>query len=325
MIKPKQQSKLLGPVFYFTVLFGYLFVSIIFGLDSYTSQTVYATPMQKQQTLPLLTDNFLLPAPDASDSVDLNMSVMTQLEQATASSEATPSATPTVTPIPTLTDYCLDLPIVLYHHIQPMPIADLLGHGQLTVDSDIFDGQMKYLKDHGYSAIAADDLINALLNRQGLPSKSIMITVDDGYDDNYTYAFLTAKKYQMMVNFMIPTGLINTPGYMNWDHLTEMAHSPFARLYNHTTSHADLSGLSKEQIIQEVSNADNDLLTKLGVKSTIVTYPYGSYNDLAIQTLKEMGERAAITTEPGRQQCLSNIMRLPRVRVANGTMDSYGF
>jgi peptidoglycan/xylan/chitin deacetylase (PgdA/CDA1 family) len=266
-----------------------------------------------------------------------------QLDEASQSSHATPSVvptlsaiptfttiptatqTPTMTPIPTPIDYCIDLPIVLYHHIQPMPIADLLGHGQLTVDSDIFDGQVKYLKDHGYNAISADELVNSLLSHKALPPKSIMLTVDDGYDDNYTYAFLTAKKYKMIVNFMVPTGLINTPGYMNWDHLTEMAHSPYARIYNHTTSHAALGALSKEQIIQEVSNADNELLKRIGVKSTIVTYPYGSYNDLAIQTLKEMGERAAITTEPGRTQCVSTIMRLPRIRVANGTMDSYGF
>lgn len=320
--KKKKQSVLPMRLFSLPFLIGFLIVFASHSLQNFTPDVATA----QQKPLPkatLLTDNFLLPTETATSSPEFTFPYVSQIERAVEPTASTQSAIPaTPTPAP---DYCIDLPIVMYHHIQPLPIAEQLGHAPLTVNADDFDQQVKYLKENGYNAISAEDLVNALVTRTPLPAKSIMLTIDDGYDDNYTYAFLTAKKYQMIVNFFIPTGLIDKPGYMNWDHLIEMSHNPYAKLYNHTTSHAQLSTLSKEGIVQEVGNANNDFKQKLGLDNKIVAYPYGSYNDLVLETMKEMGMTAAISTDPGRNQCLSNIMRLPRVRVANGPMASYGF
>lgn len=331
---PKRQSKTKSPSrkrdkmhilhvkkFSFSLLIGIALVVTLFSFDTVFTPSVTAKQPSAPSTLPLLSQNFILSQETASPSVKIENPILAEFEKSLQETVAsTPAAQPTETP-----DYCLDLPVVMYHHIQPLQIAELLGHAPLTVDATIFDEQVKYLKEQGYTAVSTEDLVSALYNRQSLPHKSIMLTIDDGYDDNYTYAFMTAKKYQMIVNFMIPTGLIEKPGYMTWDHLREMAQNPYARLYNHTTSHAALGALSKEGIMQEVGGANTDFEQKLGIKNTIITYPYGSYNDLAMETLKEMGMRAAITTEPGNRHCLSNIMRLPRVRVANAPMASYGF
>lgn len=222
-------------------------------------------------------------------------------------------------------DYCLDVPVLMYHHVQPMKMANLLGHGVLTADSELFDEQIHYLKENGYTALAAQDLADALRNRTQLPEKSIIITIDDGYDDNYTYAFMTAKKYQFIMNFMIPTGLIDTPGYMKWEHLSEMNQNPYAKIYNHTTGHTALGLITKDQIITEVTQANSDLHANLGLKNDIVTYPYGSYDDEAMNTLKELNMTAAFTTDHGRLHCLSTIMRLPRIRIGNAPMSEYGF
>ncbi len=56
-------------------------------------------------------------------------------------------------------DYCLNVPVLLYHHIQPMRIAASLGHAQLTVGSDYFDMQMAYLVANKYHPISADELV----------------------------------------------------------------------------------------------------------------------------------------------------------------------
>lgn len=222
-------------------------------------------------------------------------------------------------------DFCLDVPVILYHHIQPLPMASLLGHAKLTIDNKIFENQIAYLKDQGYQAISADDLVNALINRQHLPEKSIVITIDDGYDDNYTYGFMTAKKYQMILNFMIPTQLIGKPGYMNWDHLREMHANEFVRIYNHTATHAPLGYILKQQITHELTSSREDFKRELGFDTNIFTYPYGSYNPVAIDTLKQHGFTAAFTTDDGRKQCLSNIMQLKRTRIGNAAMNTYGF
>lgn len=297
------------------VLGAYLLLQNIFVAQIH-AQTPIPSPF------PLLTQNTLFPPePISTPSATSEFPFITKLQQSFDDQIASIPAEKKQSE----GDYCLDIPMIMYHHIQPLPLAEKLGHAPLTIDATIFDEQIKFLKENNYRAISTEELVNALETRTQLPEKSIVITIDDGYDDNYTYAFLTAKKYQFVMNFMIPTGLIGTPGYMNWDHLREMKDNPYAKIYNHTTSHAALGLLTKEAISHEVITANADLQRELGLDNTIVTYPYGAYSDLAVQTLQEIGMRAAVSTDPGRNECVSNIMRLPRVRVGNAPIHTYGF
>lgn len=221
-------------------------------------------------------------------------------------------------------DFCLDVPVIMYHHIQPLEQAKLLGHAQLTVDSEIFEKQMKYLVDNGYTALSAEDLVNALMNHDQLPSKSIVITIDDGYIDNYTYGFMMAKKYNLVMNFMIPTELIGKADYMTWDHLKEMAQNPFAKIYNHTASHAALGLISKEQTDSELTRSNDQFKSELGLDINIFAYPYGSFSTTAVELLEKHGFVAAFTTLPGRKQCESQKMLLNRDRIGNAPLSEYG-
>ncbi|HSX09659.1 MAG TPA: polysaccharide deacetylase family protein, partial [Candidatus Saccharimonadales bacterium] len=298
-------------------------------------------------TLPLLPTLFptITPSPTTTVSFSvLQQLILSQSSVASTSSVATVSATvttsddstqsattATLSPTPDIVasgsaqDFCLNTPVIMYHHIEPLSIATQLGHEPLTEDSTIFEEHIKYLSEHQYHFMALEDLVHAILNHKTLPPKSIVITIDDGYIDDYTYGFLMAKKYHAIMNFMIPTGLIGQPDYMTWDHLKEMTASPYARIYNHTTTHAALGLIDQSQIIQEVTTANQDLKKNLGIKNDIVIYPYGSYNDLAIQTLQQLGMIAAVTTDPGTNECVSDIMKLPRLRVGNEPIEDYGY
>lgn len=233
-----------------------------------------------------------------------------------------PQAMVTPTPFP---DFCIHVPVFLYHHTQPLDMAKLLGHAQLTVDSNIFDEQMRYLTEHGYKTISAEDLIIALNSEQTLPEKTVMVTIDDGYDDNYTYAFSSAKKYGVIINFMIPTGLVDNPGYMTWEHLREMKDSPFAKIYNHTWSHTALAGTSLEKIEYEVMTANKQFEENLGIKPTVFTYPYGSYDGQVIDFLTNHGFTGAFSTIEGSTQCKSQAMTLQRMHIGNAPLSFYGF
>ena len=163
-------------------------------------------------------------------------------------------------------DYCLNVPIVMYHHVEPIDIATQLGHPQLTVDSTFFEEHISQLVKDKYHFLSLGDLVYAILTRGTVPDKSIVITLDDGYIDNYTYAFLIAKKYHVIMNYMIPTGLVGKPDYLTWDHLKEMTASPYTRIYSHTTTHAPLGLIDQDQIINETTTANQQLKTNLGKK-----------------------------------------------------------
>lgn len=214
-------------------------------------------------------------------------------------------------------DYCLRVPIIMYHHVQPLAMAEKLGHAPLTVDSRYFDQQMAYLSAGKFQTLSSEDLVHALLDHTSLPNKSVLLTFDDGYDDMYAYAFPTLEKYHLIGNFMISTGLVGVSGYLTWDELKDMQKSPYVRLYNHTWSHADLANSSHDKIESEMTMSQSQLATNLGIKPDIMAYPYGSFNDEVKQIIKEHGFVAAFSTIGGFEQCESQILELRRIHAGN--------
>lgn len=220
--------------------------------------------------------------------------------------------------------FCLNVSVLMYHHIEPIDKAKSEGHAQLTVDSGVFDQQMKYLVDNGYRTISAGDLADALIKHTGIPGKPIIITIDDGYSDNYYYAFPIAKKYNIILNLMIPTGLIGNNGYMTWDNLKEMNGSGLVYMYDHTWSHYSLPIGNDIKDEEEIMTAKKQLEENLGKEVKIFAYPYGSYDLRIINILKKNGFIAAFSTIPSTYQCESDIYTLKRTRIGNSSLPFYG-
>ncbi len=221
-------------------------------------------------------------------------------------------------------DYCLTVPILLYHHIQPQALAREKGQSALSVDSGVFDAQMNYLKYSGYTTITADTLINALVSHSQLPPKSILITIDDGYKDNFLYAFPILQKYGLVGNFMIPSGLLGGGDFMTWDDLKQMSSSGLAFIVDHTWSHFPLPQGSGEKIKTEIGIARSDLENATGQKVNTFAYPYGSFDNKSVEVLQSEGFAGAFSTISGFTQCESYIMSLHRNHIGNAPLSSYG-
>lgn len=226
--------------------------------------------------------------------------------------------------------FCLPISVLLYHHVQPQEIAQQRGQTSLTVDSGVFDTQMAYLASQGYTTISATTLVNALLSHTQLPGKNIVISFDDGYLDNFTYAFPILQKYHLTGNLMAATGLLGTTAatneYYSWDQLKQMVGSGIMYAYNHTWSHYPLAQgpVDKDQF--EVKTGQQQLQDHLGKVDPIFVYPYGSgqTNGWVKKLLRDDGYTAAFSTLYGRVSCDGDIMALPRIHVGNASLASYG-
>jgi peptidoglycan/xylan/chitin deacetylase (PgdA/CDA1 family) len=235
----------------------------------------------------------------------------------------TPTSVPTPTPVP-LAGYCLNVPVLMYHHIQPNSLAKERGQGALSVDNGEFDLQMGYLVSSGYSVISAEQLVNALINHTGLPSKSIVITMDDGYSDIYAYAYPVLQKYHIVANLMIPTGLLGGQDYLTWSQVAEMVHSGLAYLGGHTWSHYSIAQGPTDKINFEITTGKQQLQDYTGQNVNVFTYPYGSFNNNAIAALRQNGIIGAFSEIPGHWQCDSFVMALHRTRIGNSPLSYYG-
>jgi peptidoglycan/xylan/chitin deacetylase (PgdA/CDA1 family) len=239
---------------------------------------------------------------------------------------ATPEATPTPTPI-SFEDMnknygpCAHVNVLMYHHVQDETIAKTKNQGGLTVDPQDFRKQMQYLKDKNYSVISMGDLKNFFDNGTSLPKKAVLITMDDGYKDNFEQAYPILKEFGYRATIFIPTGLLNNPDYLNWGDLNSM--SDLIYMGNHTWSHHS-SGGTEEKQDQEIGLADKQL-SEHGLNNLkIFAYPYGNPSGNAEEVLKKDGYEIAFTTVHGNIMCKGKSLELPRIRVGNAQLNSYG-
>ena len=244
----------------------------------------------------------------------------------------TPTATPspTLTPTPVYTGYCLNIPVLMYHHVAPQSVAITRGFSSLNVDNNLFDQQMGYIASHGFTTLFAEDLVNALHNHATLPAKSIVISLDDGYDDVYNYAFPIAKKYGVKLTVMVPTGLLGVQGptnsYYTWGQLKDMLGSGLVHVGNHTWSHYPVGSGNAAKDQYEIATAQKELQQNLGISPIVFAYPYGTNaNVLSVhRELQQNGILGAFSTIGGSVQCDSFIYSLHRTRIGNVAFPAYG-
>ncbi len=247
----------------------------------------------------------------------------------TATILPTPSPTPTPTPRPltfaemnALYGPCVSLPVLMYHHIQTKEAAIADKQTGLTVYTDSFKAQMKYLKDKSYNTLTMNDLINFFDNGAPIPKHSVLLTFDDGYEDFNTDAWPILSGLGFHATMFIPTGLMNNPDYMNWDQLPSMNGSIL--FANHTWSHKNVQ-VAGDTMRSEISTADTQLADHGLNSPKVFAYPYGLSTKESETYLASLNYKLAFTTVPGSTLCKKQRFALPRIRIGNTSLSFYGF
>jgi peptidoglycan/xylan/chitin deacetylase (PgdA/CDA1 family) len=238
----------------------------------------------------------------------------TPLPTATASPTASP--TPTSGPTPDGIARTLLVPILMYHYISSPPADADVYRRDLSVTPAQFESHLKYLVDAGYHAITLDDLLYALTQGRELPANPVILTFDDGYEDNYTNAFPLLQKYNMVGHFFIISDFVNQerPGYMSWSQIEEMA-AAGQRFGSHSRDHPSLKGKSDDYLVWQALGGKEALAEHLGQHPRWISYPAGQYDDHTIAVYRSAGYWGGLTTQQGATHTLDGIFELKRVRV----------
>ena len=149
------------------------------------------------------------------------------------------------------------IPVLNYHQVEEK------DGNPLTLWPDQFEAQMAYLAEEGYTPITIDEMMDALENGAPLPEKPVIITFDDGYADNYEYAYPILKKYGFKATIFLIYDFTNTyPNYLTWDQINEMKESGLIHFESHTMTHANLAELtSVDELRHEIADS-HDLLSQ---------------------------------------------------------------
>ena len=85
------------------------------------------------------------------------------------------------------------VPVFMYHSVGVPNIKWKWNY--LTTHFEDFEKELIYLRKNNYCTISLDDLYNHIHYDKKIPKKSIILTFDDGYVDNYIFAYPLLKKY----------------------------------------------------------------------------------------------------------------------------------
>ncbi len=204
------------------------------------------------------------------------------------------------------------LPILMYHSIDYTTDKK----NKMMISPEVFAKQMRYLHDHGYNVIPLEKALSYIRDRKKPPAKTVAITIDDGYDDNYVYAYPILKEYHISTTIFIITDLVNKEGFMNWKQIKEMSESGIIDIESHTKSHLWLTGLNDDDLKDQLQGSKKILEEKLGKEIKYVCYPMGGFDERVKQAAREAGYRAGFATKPRRMFTMYDVYEIKRVRIS---------
>ena len=203
------------------------------------------------------------------------------------------------------------IPILMYHSIS------YEKGNTLRIPKETFREQMKYLKDNNYTTLTLDDLYSYMKTNKNLPKKSIVITFDDGYNDNYTNAYPILKEFNLKATvFVITNAIDKNKNYLTSNEIKLMDKNNI-QIESHTAAHDHLSEISYIADVKTMALAKSKLEVILNRKINYIAYPYGEYNYNTIKAAKKTGYTLAFSTEYGWINKENNIYSLGRIFVSS--------
>lgn len=220
-----------------------------------------------------------------------------------------------------------NIPVLMYHHVTSQG-------GSLSCSARNFERQMKSLLKRGFTTLSAEQFAG-FMQGETIPEKSVLLTFDDGYLDNFVYAHPILQKYGLhAMMFLITEHIYDGPirpvlgsseplpdcpshqvckqmiaaGRANdvmvrWDEVREMQRCGTFSFHSHTHTHKrwDLSesGNNKNIAIRkDLLQSQEQLKQHLGKSSDHFCWPQGYFDEDYVRIAQELGFKYLYTTEP---------------------------
>jgi peptidoglycan/xylan/chitin deacetylase (PgdA/CDA1 family) len=196
------------------------------------------------------------------------------------------------TPQPGWKPYTGPVPILEYHVLGAAP-ADA-PYPELYVTRPDFHRQMSWLDEHGYEAVTLEAVEDAWYHGGTLPAKPVVISFDDGYRPQFTYALPELRRHGW-------PGVLNlkAEGSDLYTSNVEAMIKAGWELAAHTIHHLDLTTLDAAQLKEEVAGSREILRHEYGVPVANFCYPAGQFDETVVAAVKVAGYSGATTEIPG--------------------------
>lgn len=206
--------------------------------------------------------------------------------------------------------------ILYYHSVSDLPVRS-------SVAPEVFAAHMEHLSRHDYRVLSLTEAVQCLQTRSPLPAKSVVLTFDDGFVDNYEQAFPILTRFNFPATVFLATSYIGSgrlptltrtefvPQPLTWEQVKEM-HASGVEFGSHTLTHPMLSQVPLERVRQEVRDSKRLMEDILGAPVRFFCYPRGNFSVAVRQTVQDEGYAAACTIRPGVNDANTDLFMLKR-------------
>lgn len=213
----------------------------------------------------------------------------------------------------------IPLPIIMYHSLLKHPDPQ----NKYIIQPKLFEKDLRYISENGYTTIMISDLIAYVEKGTPLPEKPVILTFDDGYYNNYYYAYPLLRQYNMKAVISIVgkyTDILsiqdqNHISYSNltWHQVDELQNSGYVEIQNHTYdmhyNNNRIKGVLKKSLQSskkyrkilknDIGMFQEKIYSKIGYTPTAFVYPYGFYTHESEEIIKDMGFQASLCCDEG--------------------------
>ena len=198
-----------------------------------------------------------------------------------------------------------------------------------TISAQTLIKHFNWLKENGYNVISWQQVIDAENGKGTLPDNAVLLSFDDGYETMYNVVFPLLKAYNYPAVFAPVTGWLDTPAdqkiayadkmldrsvFATWAQVKEMEQSGLVEVASHTHNlhngiNANPSGgqlpsviapeykngkyetedAYKNRLKSDFARTVQTLVNHIGKKPRVMVWPYGQFNDVAVQLARQAG------------------------------------
>ena len=218
--------------------------------------------------------------------------------------------------------------VLMYHMVREH--IDGAKFNKLRVKPIEFEKQVAWMKAEGFHFVTMQEL---QANWGKHPEKTVAITFDDGYLDNLEHAYPILEKYQAKATIYVVvdrhdrdwstykkahhnSGELAREPKLNDEQVKFLAQSGVVEIGSHTLTHANLSKLSDEECLAELTQSKQalEIITQQLVMS--FAYPFGIYSERDVEMAKQAGYSNAVTTREGIDLGHPDFMQLQRIKIS---------
>ena len=212
------------------------------------------------------------------------------------------------------------IPILVYHRFAPAQ------PGLTTITIPAFEQQLDWLDAHHYQVVPLQTVTAWLSGAGPAPSpQAVVITVDDGYVSVFTQLYpIVLRRHLHVTLFIYPSVISNASYALTWEQLAEMQKSGLVDVQSHTYWHpnfrterahrtpADYSAFVDFQL----GHSKAVLEQKLGIKVTMLAWPYGIFDPQLEAAARQAGYQYAFAFAGGVACSGGDLLAIPRIPVS---------